>query len=433
MGLDIAALGAPRQGTHVCTGETPRQTLVTAAAVVGRESFAPLNRNYCPGFGQLDAADAVLTLDAPLPLLSVLATSGTDLTLAVRAPGGEILCNDDTDGLNPAVVFESAAAGDYHIFVGTFGQDASGLFDLAANAGSPAFSDAVYLEGAEPRVARVALDRDAAGLGGQMLAMGPLIATDSAGALPSGQYCAGYTGIGAPDVVLSLAAVEPMLSLYATSSSDLTLAVRAPDGSWLCNDDAYSLNPAVSFDNAPAGDYAVYVGAFSAGTQDDWTLMAALGEPVWDNAPTHGMEGGAVLAVDAEPAIGRLTYGPQTRVDPRVIFDISGAGTEAWPLGEGCNGYIDTTRPDVVVTAEFGLPQLMVYMVTDGDGVLVVAGPDGTVYCNDDFDGLNPAVMIPNPQPGDYAVFAGTYGGAGGLATMGVTIAAPNWVMDREH
>jgi hypothetical protein len=42
-------------------------------------------------------------------------------------------------------------------------------------------------------------------------------------------------------------------------------------------------------------------------------------------------------------------------------------------------------------------------------------------------------VMIPNPQPGAWAVFAGTYGGTGGLATLGVTIANPLWVMDREH
>ena len=41
--------------------------------------------------------------------------------------------------------------------------------------------------------------------------------------------------------------------------------------------------------------------------------------------------------------------------------------------------------------------------------------------------------MIPNPMPGAYAVFAGTYSGTGGLATLGVTIAAPQWVMDREH
>lgn len=431
-GLDIAGLGEPRAGRHVFTGGTPRQMLAGGAQVIGQDSFAPLNRDYCPGYGRLDAPDAVLTLDGFQNRLSILALSGTDLTLAVHTPAGEVLCNDDSFGLNPAVTVEGATAGDYHIFVGSFSQGARGSFDLFANSGGPAFSDAVYDDTAEPRVARARFDRDLAGARGQRLAMGPLVANDAMDQLPAAGYCAGYTGLDAPDVVMTLDAPESMISLYATSDVDLTIAVRAPDGHWECNDDSFGLNPAVSFFDAPAGDYHIYVGAFSQGRRGNWSLMAAMGEPVWDGAPSHGALAASLNAA-AAPAVAALVYGPQTRVDPRVIFDIVPSTTEAWPLGEGCAGYVDASRPDIVVTAEFGLPQLMVYMVSEADGVLAVVGPDGHIHCNDDFEGLNPGVMIPNPQPGDYAVFAGTYGGTGGLATLGVTIASPLWVMDREH
>ncbi|MCC5935567.1 MAG: hypothetical protein JJU35_15070, partial [Balneolales bacterium] len=40
-----------------------------------------------------------------------------------------------------------------------------------------------------------------------------------------------------------------------------------PDGSWYCNDDAFSgtFNPMVIFDNPAAGQYDIWVGTYSAG------------------------------------------------------------------------------------------------------------------------------------------------------------------------
>ena len=435
-GLDVAALGAPRAGQHVftATAETGRQQLAAGATLYPEHEMRPLNPEYCPGYGRFDAADAVLTLDAAERQLSIFAMSERDLTIAVRGPDGRILCNDDAFGLNPAVTFDNAGAGDYHIFVGAFSQGRAALYDLYASQGAPAFTDTIFDASADPRAGRMALDAGTA-RSGQLLATAPIVSNDPFEMLPIGSYCPGFTGIDAPDLVLSLDAGQPMLSLYAMSQTDLVMAARAPDGQWLCNDDSYGLNPAVSFSNAPAGDYQIYVGAFSRGAGGSFNLYAALGQPNWAGAESDGggATGGGGLNPDAAPAVGRLDFGPQTRVDPRLIFDVPASGFEAFGMGPECAGYIDPSRPDVVISAEAGLPQLMVYMVSEADGTLVVVGPDGALHCNDDFEGLNPGVMIPNPQPGDYAVFAGTYGGGGGVATLGVTIASPLWVMDREH
>ncbi|MFN3953134.1 MAG: hypothetical protein ACK4LQ_01685 [Pararhodobacter sp.] len=433
-GLDVTALGAPRAGQHVFTAstETGRQQLVTGGTLHPDHEMRPLNTDYCPGYGRFDAADAVLTLDASERQMSIFAMSERDLTIAVRGPDGRILCNDDSFGLNPAVTFDNAGAGDYHIFVGGFSQGGTARYDLFASQGGPAFSEAAFDGSATPRAGSVMLDATAA-RAGQLLASAPIIANDPMEMLPIGSYCPGFTGLDAPDLVLSLDAQQPMLSLYAMSQTDLVMAARAPDGQWLCNDDSYGLNPAVSFSNAPAGDYLVYVGAYSQGAGGSFNLYAALGQPNWTGAESGDGASGGGLDPDAEPAVGRLDFGPQTRVDPRLIFDVPASSVEAFGMGEGCAGYIDASRPDVVISAQPGLPQLMVYMVSEADGTLLIVGPDGQVHCNDDFEGLNPGVMIPNPQPGDYAVFAGTYGGGGGVATLGVTIASPLWVMDREH
>jgi len=433
-GLDIATLGAPRAGAHVFTAEDPRQTLVQAATLFAESPMGPLNpTGYCAGYGRFDAHDATLTLTANEAMLSVFARAERDLTIAVRAPDGRMFCNDDSFGLDPGVMIDAAPAGDYLIFVGGFSQGGGGVYDLFAIRGVPSWTG-VPFEAGEPRAGYVPFDPSLA-VQGQVLAQGPIVATDPLGSLPHGLVCPGFIGASAPDVVLSLSGPQEYFSLYATSDTDLVLAVRGPDGVWQCSDDAHFFHPALSFGGL-AGDYLIYVGAFMQDAIGTYTLTARLGDPDWTGAPDQG--GGFVpdranLNTAAPPLLGTLDFGPETRIDPRLIFDVTPSTFEARGLAEGCVGFINPDAPDLVINALPGLPQLMVYMVSDSDGVLVVVGPDGTLHCNDDFDALNPGVMIPNPQPGPYAVFAGTYGGVGGLSTLGVTIANPAWVMDREH
>ena len=174
------------------------------------------------------------------------------------------------------------------------------------------------------------------------------------------------------------------------------------------------------------------------GESSGYNLYASMGSPNWQGAaPGTGGSTGQTSAVSlnagAEPAIGRIGYGPASTVDPRIIMDIAASSTEAFGLGDGCAGFITPERPDLVLDVEAGLPQLMVYMVSEADGTLDIQGPDGALHCNDDFEMLNPGVLMQNPMPGAYAIFAGSYAGTGGLATLGVTIAAPVWTMDREH
>ncbi|WP_461473166.1 hypothetical protein [Pararhodobacter sp.] len=431
-GLDVARLGAPRLGRFVfaATADSGRQELALGATLFPDSDMRPLDAQNCWGYTRLDAADAVLTLDQATDRFSLFARSDRDLTMAVVTPSGQVLCNDDTQELNPAVTVEDAQAGDYHVFVGGFSQGGSASYDLFASAGGPAFSDVVLNLDAEPRAGFAAFDIDAAGLG-QLLASGSVTANDPMEMLPVGGSCPGFTGLEAPDVVMTLDAPQPMISLYARSSSDLVLAVRSPDGRWQCNDDAFELNPGITLQNAQPGTYHVFVGAYNPGDTGGYNLYASLGSPNWQDAQPGG--GAAGLNAGAEPLLGRIPFGPQTRIDPRVIFDIRPSQNEVFGMGEGCAGFIDMTMPDLVISVEAGLPQLMVYIASEADGTLALVGPDGALYCNDDFEQLNPGIMIPNPVAGDYAVFAGTYGGNGGVATLGVTIASPVWAMDREH
>lgn len=77
-----------------------------------------------------------------------------------------------------------------------------------------------------------------------------------------------------PQHVVNVAAAVPLLRVLANSApgNDTTLAVRRPDGSYVCNDDsgdpANSLNPLVEIQNAAPGEYQVFVGGYASG--DTW-------------------------------------------------------------------------------------------------------------------------------------------------------------------
>jgi len=78
--------------------------------------------------------------------------------------------------------------------------------------------------------------------------------------------CAGYIN-EAPNLVVEYAAGEGALFLSAASDADTTLAVIAPDGTVLCDDDggAGPLDPGVRLDDPQSGRYALWVGTYEPG------------------------------------------------------------------------------------------------------------------------------------------------------------------------
>ena len=53
---------------------------------------------------------------------------------------------------------------------------------------------------------------------------------------------------------------------------------------------------------------------------------------------------------------------------------------------------------------------------------LLVNAPDGSWYCNDDSNGLNPMVSWSSPRSGQYDIWIGTYGSGSGMASATLTI-----------
>jgi hypothetical protein len=133
--------------------------------------------------------------------------------------------------------------------------------------------------------------------------------------------------------------------------------------------------------------------------------------------------GAAVLAVSASAAVAQNynlnpTYGTVAlnggfTPDPYVVNLQSGGNINASNLSSSCRGFI-ANAPDVRLNWRSGSLPLIISVASGADTTLVVNGPDGSWYCDDDggVNGLNPALRFNSPQSGQYDIWVGTYGNA---------------------
>ncbi len=218
--------------------------------------------------------------------------------------------------------------------------------------------------------------------------------------------CPGYVDPSAPDVVLDWGGGD--LRFWVRAGFDATLLVAGPDGEWTCNDDAEGTSPVVDLTNAEAGRYAVWLGSFSPDAYEpEATLYAGAPPPPPVLDPTAAPVSGTVEAVAGfEEAQGAIEINVQ-----------AGGGDRAAALDLDpslfCTGFIDAAQPTALIdyTASDGPGTLVIAAYAmEGDLVLLVSGPEGEVWCNDDVYGSDPAIEVADAESGAYAVWVGTYG-----------------------
>lgn len=124
---------APTAGTLAATAEG-----ASMAIRAGGSDRNPMTGNGCSGY--IANGAPLVTVQHTGGPLSIYVTSGTDTTLLVADPAGRWQCSDDAtpDTSNPGITIDTAAAGTYAVWVGTFSPDAAGAAaDLHAVRGQP--------------------------------------------------------------------------------------------------------------------------------------------------------------------------------------------------------------------------------------------------------------------------------------------------------
>jgi hypothetical protein len=233
-----------------------------------------------------------------------------------------------------------------------------------------------------------------------------------------------------PTISLTLSG-EPTQNLrfFTYSDNDPVLVVRTPSGAFVCNDDANArlVDPSVEIETAEPGEYDIWVGAYAQNQlvaaflvvthAADVTAAAFDVGTLVDREPPGELD--ANFAAMLSAGLRTVTGAEQTTsldpaAPPQVFENVVGGGGilafEADSRGYQCAGYV-SGQPTLNVTVPEGVPALTTLFEATMDSTLVIVGPSGELYCNDDVisGNLNPGVIIATPDPGLYAVFVGSF------------------------
>jgi hypothetical protein len=210
------------------------------------------------------------------------------------------------------------------------------------------------------------------------------------------------------------------LIISAVADGDSVLAVRAPDGTWSCNDDTDGVNPAVRYDSPRRGRYQIWVGSYDASQ----TIAAVL-------YVSEIQSGAAMLAAaeapdySLEPAFGQVDLVSGFEPDPYTHAIQAGGSYDASNLQPGCVGFI-ARAPDYRVNftaGDAGYP-LIFSVNAEADTTLIINDANANWVCDDDGgeQGLNPSIRFDAPSSGQYDVWVGTYSeGATQPSTLNVS------------
>jgi hypothetical protein len=104
--------------------------------------------------------------------------------------------------------------------------------------------------------------------------------------------------------------------------------------------------------------------------------------------------------------------------DPYTVNIQAGGSVDGSRLPGSCTGFI-SEAPDFEVTYSAGSLPLVFRTLSRADTTLIINGPDGRWYCDDDSFGDGDAeVRFNRPQSGTYDVWVGKFGSGGTAAAQ---------------
>ncbi len=127
-------------------------------------------------------------------------------------------------------------------------------------------------------------------------------------------------------------------------------------------------------------------------------------------AALAALEVGAAYAqnVDLDPSYGTTAIASGFTPDPLVVQVRSGGSIDAQSINPGCKGFI-ASAPDLRLQFAAGQLPLIISVASEADTTLVVHGPEGGWFCDDNSgqNRRNPSLRFNRPQSGQYDIWIG--------------------------
>ena len=109
------------------------------------------------------------------------------------------------------------------------------------------------------------------------------------------------------------------------------------------------------------------------------------------------------------PSYGTYSLSAGFMPDPQSGVGRAGGDSHVNPMNGCPGGGWFANAPDFRLHYQAGGYALTFYIRAPGDTMLLVNEPAGQWFCNDDSDGLDPAIRFPSPRSGQYDIWMGTY------------------------
>ncbi len=224
--------------------------------------------------------------------------------------------------------------------------------------------------------------------------------------------CRGYVG-EAPDRVLRLETRFGFLRFFVTAASDVTLAIRGPDGQFRCTGRPLDGAPREEGRFAP-GRYEIWIGSLQPGAAVAYELhvteFRSVGPGAGRGAEDRGVVSGQELGLEVRAERGRFPPRELRRgflPDPRTDPGTAGGSIDVTPLGGGCRGHVDA-RPSHVLTLVDPFDYFRISVENaSAPATLVVRAPLGGYLCSAPDEGP-PTIARDAWPPGRYLVWVGS-------------------------
>jgi len=110
------------------------------------------------------------------------------------------------------------------------------------------------------------------------------------------------------------------------------------------------------------------------------------------------------------PSFGSVQLNSGFLPDPYTRRGIQAGGDNHMSGSQGCpGGGWFANRPDYRLHYRAGGYPLTIYVSAPGDTMLLINDPHLNWFCNDDSNGLDPAIRFNRPASGQYDIWVGTY------------------------
>ncbi|HEY8427178.1 MAG TPA: hypothetical protein VIL20_02340, partial [Sandaracinaceae bacterium] len=202
------------------------------------------------------------------------------------------------------------------------------------------------------------------------------------------------------------------LRFFVTASSDVTLALRGPDGRWRCSGRPLAGAPREE-GSYVAGRYEVWIGGAQPGAQVAYELNVTEFRSVTPGSRRTSEArsvSAAEIGLDVRAETGRHRDRRMRRgflPDPRVDPGVAGGPIDVALLGGGCRGHVEA-RPSHVLTLRDDFDYFRV-TVRDASApvTLVIRAPSGEYFCSAPDEG--PPVVERDAWPaGRYPIWVGS-------------------------